>query len=494
MAIPTITATDYKSETFLNNIYYQMSRLYLSSFSPQIHQSIYHYYTNFMLITHRRAILFIPIKEKICWCLSIYLVIYYFCTSYKWINIDDDTKFLFGDLGNLIAEDSIAASFSISLLAGFASLMFLIIIYYSLHTLSSLGLRTFLLITQSDDPFIFEQLKHQTKQPISRATILTLKILDKKIHLKQQKFRQIFNRVYCIAQFFHVILNLCIQLFKLSKYLQTKPLRLIFLRIILLQFAYIAFNFMFIYIYSPLMIAGYLLYIGFTSIKVLKIELNQSMNNYRSLIMKKLRLQTKFLQIFLRKIEYELCFNIRVYSRLIIFAEDVQIVLSRLFICALLVTFVASQITMNCLKHLSPDSTVIMIFMYYFLVMDYAIIVLLSFIVSKFNADLNSIRMDLNRIVRWTNEMASIRSKFTTMLFYERLVNQNPFGIKIGVITVLTKAVFIKLLIFYIRFTMLSGKLSNTLNEVNKASFDDGGGSGGGGGGDDGHKIINYHQ
>lgn len=203
MAIPTITATDYKSETFLNNIYYQMSRLYLSSFSPQIHQSIYHYYTNFMLITHRRAILFIPIKEKICWCLSIYLVIYYFCTSYKWINIDDDTKFLFGDLGNLIAEDSIAASFSISLLAGFASLMFLIIIYYSLHTLSSLGLRTFLLITQSDDPFIFEQIKHQTKQPISRATILTLKILDKKIHLKQQKFRQIFNRVYCIAQFFH---------------------------------------------------------------------------------------------------------------------------------------------------------------------------------------------------------------------------------------------------------------------------------------------------
>lgn len=241
-----------------------------------------------------------------------------------------------------------------------------------------------------------------------------------------------------------VILNLCIQLFKLSKYLQTKPLRLIFLRIILLQLAYIAFNFMFIYIYSPLMIASYLLYIGFTSIKVLKMELNQSMNNYRSLIMKKLRLQTKFLQIFLRKIEYELCFNIRVYSRLIIFAEDVQIVLSRLFICALLVTFVASQITMNCLKHLSPDSTVIMIFMYYFLVMDYAIIVLLSFIVSKFNADLNSIRMDLNRIVRWTNEMASIRSKFTTMLFYERLVNQNPFGIKIGVITVLTKAVFIK--------------------------------------------------
>lgn len=41
---------------------------------------------------------------------------------------------------------------------------------------------------------------------------------------------------------------------------------------------------------------------------------------------------------------------------------------------------------------------------------------------------------------------------------------------------------------------MLSGKLSNTLNEVNKASFDDGVGSGGGGGGDDGHKIINYHQ
>ena len=79
------------------------------------------------------------------------------------------------------------------------------------------------------------------------------------------------------------------------------------------------------------------------------------------------------------------------------------------------------------------------------LLLSSSTLLLLSHIVSKFNANLNSICKDLNRIVCCINEMArSKRSQFKIMLFYERLVNKKPFGIKIGPITVLTKAVFIK--------------------------------------------------
>lgn len=180
-----------------------MSRLYLSSFSPNIHQSIFHYYTNFMLINDRWILFVIPIKERICWCLATYLVVYYLGTRYKVFDIDPETKYLFGDLSYLIIEDSLVASNSISLLAGFSSLMFLIIIYYSFQTMTSIGLRTFLLITQDDDPSIFQRIQQQNEQKISRATIMTLKFYDNNIRLNRRKFRSIFNRVYCIAHFYH---------------------------------------------------------------------------------------------------------------------------------------------------------------------------------------------------------------------------------------------------------------------------------------------------
>ncbi|OTF80449.1 hypothetical protein BLA29_002045 [Euroglyphus maynei] len=406
----------------LNKIYHQMSRLYLSSFSPKIHQSIFHYYTNFMLINDRWILFVIPIKERICWCLATYLVVYYLGTRYKVFDIDPETKYLFGDLSYLIIEDSLVASNSISLLAGFSSLMFLIIIYYSFQTMTSIGLRTFLLITQDDDPSIFQRIQQQNEQKISRATIMTLKFYDNNIRLNRRKFRSIFNR-----------------LFKLSNYMETKPIQNVIIHMISLQAAYIAFNFMLIYIYSPLMIAGYLLHFGFSFIRFTKFHLNKLMKNYSN-IMNAIEER----EMYSIRIKYNLIVHLSEYSRLILFTENVGIVLSKLFICALLVTFVASQIAMNCLNNLSPDSKVIMLFMYYFLVLDYTIIILLSYVVSKYNARLNSIQVDLNRIVRFVNEMSSKRLAFQIMYYYERLVNRKPFGIKIGVITVLTRAVFLK--------------------------------------------------
>ncbi|KAH7643917.1 hypothetical protein HUG17_6279 [Dermatophagoides farinae] len=347
-------------QKFQNNFYYQMSRLYLCSFTPINYKSIYHFYTHFIL---------------------------------KFIIINDNLKFIFGDIGHWITSESRLA-INISLLA--------------------------------------------------------------------------------------MILNLFIQSFRMTTYIWYKPFWHIMTRIFSLHIQHIAFNFMILHgIYSPLLISGYLLYIGFHVIQKVKYKLYKSMRQYK--LIKTIFIITKRHSLWYRlsKIQSDLAKNLNIYSRIVIFVENVQIVLAKLLFCALLVTFVASQITLNCIRNLSNDSTIILIYMYYFLIMDYAVIILLSYIVSKFNSKINSIRFEMTRIIRMTNDYCDNHQRFEMMFYYERLVNKHSFGIQIGTITVLSSAIFMRLIITYIRITMLLNKLNNTSNEIDLVCGGGGGGSGG---------------
>ncbi|OTF82120.1 hypothetical protein BLA29_013259 [Euroglyphus maynei] len=101
----------------------------------------------------------------------------------------------------------------------------------------------------------------------------------------------------------------------------------------------------------------------------------------------------------------------------------------------------------------------ITLWFYYLLVVEFFVLLLLMYIISRFNQQLNVIRRSLERTVKITNEIhQKIRFKFALMNFYERIVSGKPWGMCIGPVTVLTKLVFIKLIIFYARFTILSSK------------------------------------
>ncbi|KAH7643916.1 hypothetical protein HUG17_6278 [Dermatophagoides farinae] len=56
------------------------------------------------------------------------------------------------------------------------------------------------------------------------------------------------------------------------------------------------------------------------------------------------------------------------------------------------------------------------------------------------------------------NSISSFRFKFQMACFYERIIGKKTFGICIGSITVLTRSVFMRIIILYIRFTILSYK------------------------------------
>ncbi|KAH9497038.1 hypothetical protein DERF_013051 [Dermatophagoides farinae] len=414
-------------QKFQNNFYYQMSRLYLCSFTPINYKSIYHFYTHFMLLdgidneysssSSLSLWSLLPWKEKLCCYSAILIIIYYLGISLKFIIINDNLKFIFGDIGHWITSESRLA-INISLLASFTSIMLLIIIYYSLNTNKSISLRTFLLFMLNDDDdddddddcvgnkidddhhhrlFVVNQQHHHH----SRQSMIIIHYCFTDIKMNRKKFKSIFNKIYCVAQCFHMILNLFIQSFRMTTYIWYKPFWHIMTRIFSLHIQHIAFNFMILHgIYSPLLISGYLLYIGFHVIQKVKYKLYKSMRQYK--LIKTIFIITKRHSLWYRlsKIQSDLAKNLNIYSRIVIFVENVQIVLAKLLFCALLVTFVASQITLNCIRNLSNDSTIILIYMYYFLIMDYAVIILLSYIVSKFNSKINSIRFEMTRIIR----------------------------------------------------------------------------------------------
>lgn len=64
----------------------------------------------------------------------------------------------------------------------------------------------------------------------------------------------------------------------------------------------------------------------------------------------------------------------------------------------------------------------------------------------------------MTRIVRLTNEYSNnYHIKFKMLFYYERLVDRKPFGIKIGKITVLTTAVFMRVSTkYYITYLIFS--------------------------------------
>nr|XP_027206214.1 uncharacterized protein LOC113799725 [Dermatophagoides pteronyssinus] len=90
----------------------------------------------------------------------------------------------------------------------------------------------------------------------------------------------------------------------------------------------------------------------------------------------------------------------------------------------------------------------------YCLLLDYMIIILMTYSLSLFNQQLNSIGQQLQPII--IINQTNFSRKFQLMLLNERLITRKQWGIRIGDLTVVTKWVFMRLIILYARFTLLA--------------------------------------
>ncbi|KAH9416561.1 hypothetical protein DERP_009924 [Dermatophagoides pteronyssinus] len=464
------------NEHYLNQLYSILGQIYLSSYSTKKYESIYHYYSKLMLLDPKcsSSWLSLPRRMKLSIIISWIIVIFYISLTFGF-NIDNHLfRYLMGDLTMIVIESNHSVEKSFLTLSSFTSLLFLIIIHQSFQTQQYKAFRTFLLYIGGDQN-IFDEMKSY----YSRSTVILLKYMEKNISNTKLKFRQMFNRVYCFAQIFHLILNLFLHQYNTDHISEEKSFWQIIIRIIMMQINIAVFIFLLSSLYSPLMIAFELIIIGFRVVRYCRRIIQNELKRYHLIIMDNNdnynndnnynnnydwiitnNDQMKWKQSSITVIQWELKKILQIFIRLIIFAEEVQKYLSKLLLLALIVTIVASQITLNCLEHLltSRQHMTIQIFLFYFLMLDYIIIIFVTYFVSKLNVELNSIHIELNKIIIQMNESITFRFKFQLACYYERSLGGKPFGISIGSITVLKRSVFMKIIILYIRFTILSYK------------------------------------
>ena len=257
-----------------------------------------------------------------------------------------------------------------------------------------------------------------------------------------------------------VILNLFLHQYNTDNISDGKLLWQIIIRIIMMQINIAVIIFLLSSVYSPLMIAANLILIGFRNVKHCRHIIRYELSRYRSIMINNNNdnyysdMKTKSSTITV--IQWEIKKATIIFIRTIIFAEEVQKYLSRLLLWALIVTIVASQITRNCLEHLINSINqhmTIKIFLYYFLCLDYLVIIFLTYFVSKLNAELNSLHIELEKVIIQMNSISSFRFKFQMACFYERIIGKKTFGICIGSITVLTRSVFMRVCSYYEEFT-----------------------------------------
>ncbi|XP_027203776.2 uncharacterized protein LOC113797565 [Dermatophagoides pteronyssinus] len=201
----------------------------------------------------------------------------------------------------------------------------------------------------------------------------------------------------------------------------------------------------------------------FTFMSLMKISkqlinnINKNLNIYRSIIVR-LKSRKKFPRTK-HRVEIHLIKSFSLYTRLIVLTEDIQKYVSKLILLALITGFISSQFTIYSLKCMTNGHWSMMLMFYYMLAVELFVILLLMYIISKFNQQINLIRPSLEQTIQITNKVHQMnRFKFNLMNFYHRIVSNIPWGMRIGPTIVLTKFVFFKIIIFYARFTMLSSK------------------------------------
>nr|XP_027203906.1 uncharacterized protein LOC113797683 [Dermatophagoides pteronyssinus] len=132
---------------------------------------------------------------------------------------------------------------------------------------------------------------------------------------------------------------------------------------------------------------------------------------------------------------------------------------SRLIFMAIIIAFVINQFVWSCIENVRSDQYLLRALFYYYLLLNYSNLLILTYWISKLNTKLNSFGYFLQKTIWYTNSISDSCFKLHLLFIYERMVSKNKWGMKLGPFTVLTRVVFAKMIIFYIRFVMLTNKL-----------------------------------
>ncbi|KAH7643919.1 hypothetical protein HUG17_6281 [Dermatophagoides farinae] len=440
------------------NFYEIISRFYLCSFTTKFYNSIYDFHTRLIMIDHNDCWRFqsLPWQERIRFLIIEIFIFYYITFSLGIIEYSDTLRFVFGDITRNVFVNNNKSEKYMAMFFGFCTQMLVFAIFQTFDPRSSsLSFRMFVIYTKK-----FEKIPTNSGQ-YSRSSSILMKYVTKKCSPKIHQFRLLFDIFYCFITIFNLILNILMYIIELEKFSSTWPLWQLIIRFISLQSIWIVFNCLLTFICCPLIIGIYVMKLGLKIIRNIRMDIQNGLKNYQ--LLNELfnnhhnNNNNNNIPIIMNIINQNLMKTLRMYTRLIIFIEDFQRYVSRLIFWTLIVNIAASQMTLLCLRNIHSIRWIIWIIFVYCLLLEYSILILFTYFISKFNSKLNSIRFDLERVVHCRDMNAADNNRswlngLRLLLFYERMIDRKPWGISIGMIAVLTKAVFAKIILVYARF------------------------------------------
>lgn len=245
-----------------------------------------------------------------------------------------------------------------------------------------------------------------------------------------------------------VIVNCLAHLIKMDKFIYERPLWQIIGRVFGFQITCISIDFLLIFAYCPIMIGYFITMNGIRSINLLRRDFLDSINKIQMISSncKHKYNQTVKLNILIEKL---ILHRYMMYVRLNIFSEQIIPYFSPLIILSTIISFVTNQFIWNCLQQIRADQYLLRCLFYYFLILNYSNMLILTYWIAKFNAKLDSLRYVLQATIWHTNPLSNDRFKFHLMFIHERMVSRKPFGMKIGPFSVLTRFVFVKVKVFF---------------------------------------------
>lgn len=246
-----------------------------------------------------------------------------------------------------------------------------------------------------------------------------------------------------------VIVNCLAHLIKMDKFIYERPLWQIIGRVFGFQITCISIDFLLIFAYCPIMIGYFITMNGIRSINLLRRDFLDSINKIQMISSncKHKYNQTVKLNILIEKL---ILHRYMMYVRLNIFSEQIIPYFSPLIILSTIISFVTNQFIWNCLQQIRADQYLLRCLFYYFLILNYSNMLILTYWIAKFNAKLDSLRYVLQATIWHTNPLSNDRFKFHLMFIHERMVSRKPFGMKIGPFSVLTRFVFVKVKVFFV--------------------------------------------
>lgn len=189
---------------FMQRFYHFTCIVFLSSYTPKKHGSIYDYHVMIYSLENNGEKISFSMQIRLCLAISTLPVLYYSTLGMKIIDYDEQTRFIIGDIFMILDNIDEMVIINVSLLISFCITMVWFSLYYTYDFRKSLEFCTMIQCwseIEQNEPILFTIPEKFPKY--SRSTMIILHYSHSLIRKNFSKFKYFFIQFYCYTQSAH---------------------------------------------------------------------------------------------------------------------------------------------------------------------------------------------------------------------------------------------------------------------------------------------------